>query len=76
VKGADELMSQLKEVKPYLFSKSASEMTPEEAAAALAELRRGPKPEPPAPIPVDRHARDMSPEERAEWLRGHARRFG
>jgi ribosomal protein L29 len=52
--------------------KHRTEMTPEEAAAALAELRRGPKPE---PMRTDRRARDMSAEERIEWLREYKRKL-
>jgi ribosomal protein L29 len=73
VKGADELMAALKEAKPYLFGKHARDMTPQEAAAKLAELRKGPAPE---PLDMSKTAREMTPAERAEWLCEHKRRFG
>jgi hypothetical protein len=73
VKGADELMIALKEAKPYLFGKHARDMSEAERAEALAELRKGPAPE---PMPIDKTAREMSPAERAAWLREHGRRFG
>jgi hypothetical protein len=53
--------------------KLAKNMTPQERASALAILKRGPKPE---PMPVDRKAKDMSPAERAEFLREVNRRWG
>jgi ribosomal protein L29 len=56
-----------------MTAKHVREMSPEEAAATLKELRRGPKPE---PMPVDRKAKDMSPAERAEFLREVNRRWG
>jgi hypothetical protein len=51
--------------------KHASEMTETEWAAALAEIKRGPKPE---PMPIDRTAAEMTEAERREWLREHKRR--
>jgi ribosomal protein L29 len=51
--------------------KHARDMSTEEAAAALAELKR-PKPE---PMPIDKTAKEMNEAERAEWLREHRRRF-
>jgi hypothetical protein len=47
-------------------------MTPEERAAALAELKRGPKPEP----DISKTAKDMTKVERREWLAEHKRRVG
>jgi hypothetical protein len=73
VKGADELVAGLKAAKPFLFGKRASEMTPQEAAAKLAELKRGPKPE---PLPIDRTAKEMTEAQRRKWLAEHNRRFG
>ncbi len=74
VKGADGLMIALKERWPGLFRlKRAKDMTPQEAATKLAELRKGP---PPEPMPIDKTAKEMSPREREAWLREHARRFG
>jgi hypothetical protein len=43
-------------------------------AATLAELKRGPKPNP-EPMPVV-NAKDLTPDQRAVWLREHSRRFG
>jgi ribosomal protein L29 len=42
--------------------KHARAMTPEEYKARLAELRRGPPPQP-VTLPEQKHARDLSPEE-------------
>jgi hypothetical protein len=42
VQGSDELIAELKEAKPYLFGKHARDMTPEQRATKLAELKRGP----------------------------------
>jgi ribosomal protein L29 len=47
--------------------KRARAMTPEEYKARLAELRRGPPPQP-VTLPEQRHARDMTPEEREAKL--------
>jgi hypothetical protein len=47
------------------------EMTSQEAAAVLAELRKGPPPEPPD---MSRTAREMSPAERERWIKEHSRR--
>jgi len=55
-----------------MTAKHVREMSPEEAAKTLKELRRGPKPE---PMPTDRMAKDMTARERAEWLAEHQRRF-
>ena len=55
-----------------MTEKHVREMSPEEAAATLKELRRGPKPE---PMPTDKMAKDMNARERAEWLAEHQRRF-
>src|SRR5258706_9542058 len=73
VKGADELMSALKEAKPYLFAKHVRDMSPEEAAAKLAELKREPR-----PVPVEttkKRASEMSEVERQQYLAEHRRRF-
>jgi ribosomal protein L29 len=51
--------------------KLAKNMTAEEYAATLAELRRGPPVEPLA-LP-QKHARDLSEQERAEWLSNYKR---
>ena len=53
--------------------KHARDMTAEEYAATLAELRRGP-PMATQPLP-EKHARDMTPEERARWMADHRRKF-
>ena len=73
VKGADELVAALKEAKPHLFGKRASEMTPEEAAAKLAELRKGSKPE---PLPLDKTAKEMTLREWQRPLRNVQQRAG
>jgi ribosomal protein L29 len=53
-------------------TKHARDMTPAERAAKLDELRRGPPP----PQPADtRSAKDMTKEEREEWLAEHKRRW-
>jgi ribosomal protein L29 len=54
--------------------KMARDMTPQERAEKLAELKRGPKPEW-EPLP-DKTAKEMSPREREAWLREHKRRVG
>jgi hypothetical protein len=53
--------------------KHARDMNETERAAALAEIRRGPKPDP-VPLP-EKHARDLSESERQEWLSAHKKRF-
>jgi len=53
--------------------KKARDMTTEEYKAKLAELRRGPPPQP-VPLP-EKHARELTESERSEWLREHKRRF-
>jgi hypothetical protein len=63
----------MSEAPPADQQKKAKDLTPQERAAALAMLKRGPKPE---PMPVDRKAKDMSPAERAEFLREVNRRWG
>jgi ribosomal protein L29 len=58
--------------------KHVRDSTPEEAAANLAELKRGSTP-PPEPMPITdqpKMARDMSQQEREAFLREHKRRFG
>jgi hypothetical protein len=52
--------------------KHARDMTLEEYKAKLAELRRGPPPLPPADT---RSAKEMTKEEREEWLAEHKRRW-
>jgi hypothetical protein len=56
--------------------KRASEMTEAERAEALAELKRGPKPEPMPITDQPKMAKDMSQQERQAWLAEHKRRFG
>jgi hypothetical protein len=58
-----------------MTEKHVSEMTEAEAAARLAEIKRGPKPEP-VPLPLGKHAKELSEAERDEWLREHRKRFG
>jgi ribosomal protein L29 len=52
--------------------KLAKNMSPAEYAAKLAELRRGP-PMAPQPLLPEKHARDLSEQERAEWLSNYKR---
>jgi hypothetical protein len=51
--------------------KRASDMTAAERTFALAELRKGAKPE---PMPVDVKAADMTEAARKRWLAEHIRR--
>jgi hypothetical protein len=51
--------------------KRATEMTEAERAEALAAIKRGP---PPKPMPVDRKAKDLTADERREWLAEYVRR--
>jgi hypothetical protein len=53
--------------------KRASEMTEAERAERLAELKRGPKPE---PMDMSKKAKDQTEAERTAWLREYARRLG
>jgi len=53
--------------------KLAKNMTPEERQAALEKLRKGPEL---PPLPMDKKAKDMTADERREWLAEHQRRFG
>ncbi len=50
--------------------KHVRDMTPEQQAAALAELKR-PKPE---PMPTDKTAKEMTEAERSEWIKEHVKR--
>jgi ribosomal protein L29 len=51
----------------------ARDLTPKERDDLLAELKKGP-PKKPVELP-DKSARDMSEQERAEWLSEHKRRW-
>ena len=53
--------------------KRAKDSSPAEYAAKLAELKRG-APPPPVTLP-EKHARDMSDQEKSEWLAEHRRRW-
>jgi ribosomal protein L29 len=53
--------------------KHVRDMTEAEKAEKLAELRKGP---PLEPLDMSKTAREMTPAERAAWLREHSRRFG
>jgi hypothetical protein len=57
--------------------KHVKDSSPVEQAATLAALKRGQKPElpEPEPLPLGKHASELSEAERAEWLREHIRRF-
>jgi hypothetical protein len=54
--------------------KHARDMSESERQAALAELKRGPKPAP-VEIETPKTAKEMRESERQEWLREHIRRF-
>jgi hypothetical protein len=54
--------------------KHARDMTPGERQAKLAELKRGPPPQPAVTLP-EKHARELTESERSEWLPEHKRRF-
>jgi hypothetical protein len=56
-----------------MTEKHARDMSPEEAAATLKELRRGPKP---VPVETTKTALEMTEVERQEYLREHRKRFG
>jgi ribosomal protein L29 len=53
--------------------KKASKMSPAEREAALAEIKQAARTF--EPMPTDKKARDMTAQERAEWLAEHKRRF-
>jgi hypothetical protein len=53
--------------------KLAKDMTDQERQAALAEIKRGEKPE---PVSAEKRATEMSAHERAEYLAEHKKRFG
>jgi hypothetical protein len=55
------------------IDKKARDMTPEEYKARLAELRRGPKPE---PMPIDKMAKEMTAAEQASFIKELKKRFG
>ncbi|WMT77457.1 hypothetical protein [Bradyrhizobium sp. Ash2021] len=74
VTGADQLMVGLKERWPDLFAKHARNMTPEEAAARLAELKR--ESEKFKPLDLSKTAKEMSSVERKKFLDECKRRFG
>jgi hypothetical protein len=55
--------------------KMAKDMTEAEKQAFLAKCRKlDPAPKPP-PVETTKHARDLSEQERAEWLQAHRRKF-
>ena len=62
----------MSEAPPADQPKKAKDLTPKERAAALAILKRGPKPE---PMP-DTKASDLTPAQRDAWLKEHVRRLG
>jgi hypothetical protein len=55
--------------------KHVKDSTPAEAAATLAALKRGQLPEPPPPADGPKKAKEMSEQERAEWLRDYLKRL-
>jgi predicted protein tyrosine phosphatase len=56
-----------------MTEKLARDMSEAERAEALAAIKRKPTPE---PMDVTIKAKDLTPAERAAWLKEHARRFG
>jgi hypothetical protein len=54
--------------------KRAKDFSPAEYEAKLAELKRGAPPQPAVTLP-EKHARDMSDQEKSEWLSAHKKRF-
>jgi hypothetical protein len=56
-----------------MTDKHIRDMSPEEAAAALAEIKRGP---PPVPVETTKRASEMTEVERQQYLAEHRRRFG
>jgi len=63
VKGADELMTALKEAKPYLFGNATKGSS-------------NPNPPPPPGDTQPKKAKDMTEAERAAFLQEHKRKFG
>ena len=55
------------------LDENARDTNEAEKAEKLAELRKGPKPE---PMLIDKMARDMTPAEREQWLKEHSRPRG
>ena len=56
-----------------MTEKHARDMSEAERTEALAALKRGP---PAVPVETTKRAGEMSEQERREYLREHARRFG
>jgi hypothetical protein len=74
IANADAIVAALREAKPFLFPpKMARDMSEAERSEALAAIKRGP---PPIPVETTKRATEMSEQERREYLREHARRFG
>jgi len=63
----------MSEAPPADQPKKAKDMNPDERAAALKSIKRGP---PPTPIETEKRASQMSELERQEYLREHRKRFG
>jgi ribosomal protein L29 len=55
------------------MTKRAREMSPEEQASTLAEIKRGPKPE---LMPINKTAKEMTPAEQAAFIKELKKRFG
>ena len=53
--------------------KKAKDMNPDERAAALQSIKRGP---PPVPVETTKRATEMTELERQEYLQEHRKRFG
>jgi hypothetical protein len=74
VEGADALLAKLQKDKPHFFVvRKAKDMSEQERAAKLAELRKGPAPE---PMDLSKTAAEMTLAARAAWIREHSRRTG
>ena len=63
----------MSEAPPADQPKKAKDMTPDERAAALKSIKRGPAP---TPIETEKRAINMSELERREYLAEHKKRYG
>lgn len=66
-------MTHTSEAPPPDQPKKAKDMNPDERAAALKAIKRGP---PPTPVETEKRASQMSQLERLEYLAEHKKRFG
>ena len=63
----------MSEAPPADQPKKAKDMNPDERAAALKSIKRGP---PPTPIETEKRASQMNELERREYLAEHKKRYG